>query len=175
MGSISACRNNSVASQTSRLELLADFYESQGKYSEAEQICRRLVELKESAFGYESPEITCDLYNLGLLVYAQDRYEEAEKFLTRCLKIEEATLGPNHPDIASTLDVLAQLFYEQCKYAQAVDACRRAIEICGGEKLTFGDVAEFWQMENRSNDTTCQILQFATSDQLICVTQVGEA
>jgi tetratricopeptide (TPR) repeat protein len=175
MGSKSVCRNSSIARQASRLELLADFYESQGKYHEAEQICHRLIELKESALGFESLEIAIDLYNLGLLAYAQDKCEQAEQYLTRCLNIEESNLGPNHPDIAATLDVLAQLFFEQAKYAQAVDACKRAIEISEKVTLTFADVAEFWEMENRSGVETYQLLQFADQDQLICVTASGEA
>jgi tetratricopeptide (TPR) repeat protein len=151
MSSISCRRESGVASQTSRLELLANFYESQGKYAEAEQICRRIVEVKESIYGPESIEISQDLHNLGLLAYVQDNYEQAEQYLTRCLTIEETTLGPNTIELASTLDVLAQLFYEQGKYAQAVDACKRAIDICdnaslkvgSGVYLTFADAAEY--------------------------------
>jgi tetratricopeptide (TPR) repeat protein len=151
MSSISCRRESGVTSQTSRLELLADFYESQGKYAEAEQICRRIVEVKESIYGYDSVEIAPDLHNLGLLCYAQDNYEQAEQYLTRCLTMEESALGLDAIELASTLDVLAQLFYEQGKYAQAVDACKRAIDICDrgnlkvstGVYLTFADAAEY--------------------------------
>jgi tetratricopeptide (TPR) repeat protein len=151
MSSLSYRRSNGASSQMSRLELLADFYESQGKYAEAEQICRRMLEIRESIHGSESPQLTTNLHTLGLLCYAQDNYEQAEQFLTRCLNIEEATLGSDHVELASTLDALGQLFYEQGKYAQAVDACKRAIDICdrAGSKfssrvhLTFADTAEY--------------------------------
>ncbi len=148
-----------ILDHTEKLAILADLYESQGKYADAEVLYRRIVDIKETALGPDDPELANDLFNLGLLCYAQDKYAEAERLLHKTLSLEEMFFGKDNTELATTLDALAQLYYEQGKYAQAVEACKRALKLCGqrpaGEGVRPGsglfELAEFMAGQERDD------------------------
>lgn len=96
------------------LDHLGTFYHRQGRYTEAEPLLRRALELREKmAFPLRSFQgsewnrlVPQSLDHLAELYYDQGRYHEAELLLRRSLKILENAFGPEHPAVATTLEHL---------------------------------------------------------------------
>ena len=83
-------------------------YQAQGRYAEAEPLCRRALAICEQALGPDHPDTATSLNNLAELLQAQGRYAEAEPLYRRALAIREQALGPDHPDTATSLNNLAR-------------------------------------------------------------------
>ena len=69
---VAASRNN-----------LAELYQAQGRYAEAEPLYRRSLAIWEKALGPEHPHVATGLNNLTVLYRAQGRYAEAEPLFRR--------------------------------------------------------------------------------------------
>ena len=81
-----------------RLNNLAVLYQAQGRYAEAEPLCKRALAINEKVLGPEHPDVATSLNILAVLYWAQGRYAEAEPLYKRALAINEKALGPEHPD-----------------------------------------------------------------------------
>ena len=57
---------------------LADLYQAQGRYGEAEPLYKRALEARERVLGKEHPDTLASVNNLAALYQAQGRYAEAE-------------------------------------------------------------------------------------------------
>ncbi|KAK3944179.1 nucleoside phosphorylase domain-containing protein [Diplogelasinospora grovesii] len=86
-----------------------------GKYSEAEQMLRQTLELKEK-LGPENPLTLGSMNNLagvlnsqGKYDNSQGKYEEAEQMYRQTLELREKVLGPEHPSTLRTRDNLQAL------------------------------------------------------------------
>src|SRR5262245_16834856 len=101
------------------LHTLAQVYQSQGKYAEAEPLYQRTLAINEKALGRNHPDVATTLNNLADLYRSQGKYAEAEPLFERSLAIREKALGPSHPDVAQTLHNLASLYQIQGKYTEA--------------------------------------------------------
>jgi len=85
-------------------ELLGELYRAQGKYSEAESLHKRFLEMREKTLGPDHPYVANSLNNLAAVYEAQGKYAEAEPLYKRALKIDEKALGPDHPDVATVCE-----------------------------------------------------------------------
>jgi tetratricopeptide (TPR) repeat protein len=112
-------------------ELAAKFRElyQQGRYSEAEIIAGKTLEVGEDALGPEHPEVAASLNNLGELYRAQGRHTEAEPLYRRALAIREKALGPEHPEVGTSLNNLAELYRAQGRHTGAEPLYKRALAI----------------------------------------------
>jgi tetratricopeptide (TPR) repeat protein len=108
------------------LNNLAGTYEGLARYSEAEPLYRRAIEIEE-ILG--RGRVATEYNNLALLLQDQGRYAEAERVNRRAIDIDEKTFGKEHPAVARDYNNLAASLQEQGKYAQAEPLIRRAIEI----------------------------------------------
>jgi CHAT domain-containing protein/Tfp pilus assembly protein PilF len=104
-------------------------YYSQHKYTEAEPLYKRALEIREKALGEDHPDVAQSLNNLAILDRARGRHAEAEAHYKRSLEIREKALGPHHPDVAQSLNSLAILYYMQGKYTEAEPLMKRSLEI----------------------------------------------
>ena len=82
---------------------------TQGKYDEAEQLFRRVLEIDEKDLGQDHPDVAACLNNLALLLKTQGKYIEAEALNRRALSILEKQYGREDPDVASCLNNLASV------------------------------------------------------------------
>jgi CHAT domain-containing protein len=89
------------------LNNLADVYQSQGKYAEAERLYKRTLAIaeKDSASDYEA----YSLKGLAEVYKSQRKYAEAKGLLKRALEIDGPGLYANHPGVAETYNKLAIL------------------------------------------------------------------
>ena len=110
------------------LNNLAELLRAQGKYSEAEPLYRRSLQIIEKAFGPNNANVATALNNLAMIYHAQGKYTEAEPQFKRSLEIYEKVLGPEHPDVAQSLYNLADLYFEQGKYDEAEEHYRAILQ-----------------------------------------------
>ncbi len=116
------------------LNNLADLYNIQAKYIEAEPLYLRSLTLLEETFGPEHPIVDATLNNLALLYRAQDNYGEAEPLYLRSLELREKVLGPEHPNLAKTLENYAALLRKLDRNEEADQLEERARAIRGKER-----------------------------------------
>jgi CHAT domain-containing protein/Tfp pilus assembly protein PilF len=100
-----------------------------GRYREAIQYWRKVLQLGERKFGANHPTTAIFINNLAFLYSAQGLYGEAEPLYKRALAISIKVLGPDHPDVASGLNNLGLLYYNQGRYDEAKPLYIRALAI----------------------------------------------
>jgi CHAT domain-containing protein/Tfp pilus assembly protein PilF len=115
-------------------EMEAVYNESQklyaaGKYVEAEQLAKRVLEFQERSLGASHPDVASALNNLAHVYGAQGKYAEAEGLYRRALAILKQTFGPSHPYVALALNNLASVCKDQGKYVEAEELYKRALAI----------------------------------------------
>lgn len=142
------------------LNKAADILVANQKYSEAEPIYKRVIELREEgAKTKESPKSNedflrflsqavtnaqatlADAYDkLATLYFTQRRFEEAELFYVKALKSVEMEFGAEQPATAVSLSRLATLYAVQSRYEKAEPLYSRAVSIF--EKSNWMDKPE---------------------------------
>jgi tetratricopeptide (TPR) repeat protein len=111
------------------LNMLGELYRLQGRYSEAEPLLKRSLEMRERKFGTDNLKIAESLNNLAALYNILQRYDESETLLKRSLLILENTLGPDHPSVAQNLNNLASVYRILGRFGEAIPLLMRAQEI----------------------------------------------
>ncbi len=86
------------------LNNMAALYHTQGKYSMAEDLYKRCLELKQRIYGDEHIEVAINLHNLAVLYSAKRRFEQAEPLYKQSLQLRERLLGAEHPDLVTLLN-----------------------------------------------------------------------
>jgi tetratricopeptide (TPR) repeat protein len=111
------------------LNNLANNLDGQGRYTEAEPLYRRALELSGANLPADHPDIAGSLNNLANNLDHQGRYAEAEPLHRHALELSGANLPADHPDIAGSLNNLANNLDHQGRYAEAEPLHRRALEL----------------------------------------------
>jgi tetratricopeptide (TPR) repeat protein len=83
----------------------------QGKYSEAEEMHQRTLELSERVLGNEHPWTLMSMSNLAVVLDSQGKYEEAEEMHRQTLELREKVLGKEHPSTLASIYCLAFLLH----------------------------------------------------------------
>ena len=120
-----AVDKNSPDTLTS-LGTLALILQDQGKYEQAEQMNRRVLEGREKVLGPDHPDTLTSAYNLALVLKSQGKYEQAEQMYRWTLEGEEKALGPDHSGTLITVWSMATLYKRQRRFTEAKDAYERA-------------------------------------------------
>src|SRR5690349_19372494 len=77
---------------------------AKGRYGDAEERVRELIELQACVVGDRHPDYATSLCELAAILEAQDELADAETLLLHALHVRKKTLGERHPDYASCLD-----------------------------------------------------------------------
>ncbi|GCE60930.1 photosystem I assembly protein Ycf3 [Microcystis aeruginosa NIES-4285] len=115
---------------------MAVFYQSQGRYSEAEPLYKQALAIRKQQLGDNHPDTATSLNNLAVFYQSQGRYSEAEPLYKQALAIRKQQLGDNHPLTATSLDNLASLYESQGRYSEAEPLYHRSLAII---KQQLGD------------------------------------
>jgi tetratricopeptide (TPR) repeat protein len=91
------------------LNNLAERYKEEGRYADAEPLCKRVLAINEKARGPDHPSVALALNDLAELYKEEGRYADAEPLCKRVLAINEKARGPDHPSVALALNDLAEL------------------------------------------------------------------
>jgi tetratricopeptide (TPR) repeat protein len=99
-----------------------------GRYSNAEQILRAVVEVRTYALGAEHPDTLRSRNLFALALVREGKSAEAEAQCREVIKLEEKILGSEHPNTLTTRNNLALALWQQGKYAEAETQNRAAIK-----------------------------------------------
>jgi len=111
------------------LNNLAELYQAQGNYSQAQPLYQRSLAIREKALGKEHPNVAQSLNNLAELYQAQGNYSQAQPLYQRSLAIREKALGKEHPDVATSLNNFAALYQAQNDIPRAIEFLNRGSNI----------------------------------------------
>jgi tetratricopeptide (TPR) repeat protein len=119
------------------LETLISVLLEQGRASDAEPLCRRLLESYRRLSGDEDPDTLYAMYTLALALSDQGRVDDAESLAHETLELRSRTLGGEDPDTLESMTQVARLLLNRGElsesenlYRQVLEARRRAL---GGE------------------------------------------
>ncbi|MFC5457314.1 FxSxx-COOH system tetratricopeptide repeat protein [Prosthecobacter fluviatilis] len=98
---------------------LANVLWAQGKYAEAEQEHRAVLEIRKRVLGEEHPDTLSSRNNLATALYDQGKYAEAEQEYRAVLEIRKRELEAEHPNTLSCRNNLANVLNAQGKHAEA--------------------------------------------------------
>jgi CHAT domain-containing protein len=107
--------------------------QDQGKYKEAEEMGRRVLNEKEKVLGNEHPETLKSVNILAITLRSQGKYAEAEAMLRQALEGLEMIVGNQHPLTLTTRGRLALVLQDQCRYREAEAVNQQVLE--GSEKV----------------------------------------
>lgn len=91
------------------LNNLAAIYQTQGKFTMAEPLYLRSLDIKRQHHGGDHEEVALNLHNLAVLYSARRMYPVAEKYYKETLEMKERLYGKDHPQLMNTLKYFAQL------------------------------------------------------------------
>jgi serine/threonine protein kinase/tetratricopeptide (TPR) repeat protein len=107
-------------------------YKGQGKYSDAEPLFMRALDIyKMKKNHYETVPV---LYELASLYTMQNKHSDAEQSYKHASTLYEEMLGSEHRSTADSLYHLGQCYYKQNKYREAEQSYKRALDIYENHK-----------------------------------------
>ena len=129
---------------------LARFYVEQHRYSDAEPLFERVLEIRE-ADRPSDPSLAHYFQELAKTYEAQEKYEQAEELYRRALKFSEALDEPKEFLIVRAIDELAVFCQARGRYSEAEDLSRRRLAIVE-EKIRRHTAAYAARLQRRPND-----------------------
>ncbi|MGD1700707.1 tetratricopeptide repeat protein [Dapis sp. BLCC M229] len=108
---------------------MGSLYSKQGRYTKAEPLLLKALEMYKQLLGEEHPDVASSLNNLGNLYSNQGRYTKAEPLLLKALQMKKQLLGSSHPNVANSLNNLGSLYYLQGRYTKVEPLLLKALEI----------------------------------------------
>jgi tetratricopeptide (TPR) repeat protein len=108
---------------------IAQVLDEQGRYYEAENILREVVEEETRALGSEHADTLRTRTNLAVALVMQGKYLEAEEENRIVLESREKVSGPEHPDTLNARHVLGVVLARQGKYAEAANEDRAVLKL----------------------------------------------
>ncbi|CAN5327583.1 hypothetical protein BH11CYA1_BH11CYA1_21420 [soil metagenome] len=88
---------------------LAGIYYEQGRFAEAEKLCRQIVSTYEKNLGSKHLELGKVCQNLAMILQEEGKIDEAETYYAKALTIMRESAGPFDSDIISLLENYANL------------------------------------------------------------------
>ena len=111
-----------------RYGVLAAVLQARGKYEEAEEIDRRVLEGRESVLGPDHIDTLATASNLALVLGKLGKHNEAERLNRRALEGRQKTLGPKNIDTLASISNLSLVLRDLRRYDEAESLSRRALE-----------------------------------------------
>jgi len=110
------------------MDALSFVLHRQGKYGEAENMQRQVLETHKKVLGLEHPDTLRIMDNLAIVLSGQCKYNEAEEMHRQTLEKKGKVLGLEHPETLGSMDNLAIVLSGQGKYNEAEEMHRQTLE-----------------------------------------------
>ncbi len=120
------------------LNELASVHFYAGRYTTADSLFRRVLQIHRQLLGDRHPLVADDLINIGAVQQDLGYYSEAEKLQRQALEINLAYFGPDNPQTAHNLTVLGRTLQYEKRLDEAVQVLEQALPI---EERAFGPVS----------------------------------
>jgi tetratricopeptide (TPR) repeat protein len=128
-----ACSDNVFAGGwPDLLERAGNYFLGRAAYSQAGELLRDALAIREKTLGREHPATATSLNNLGNLLSDEGDFAGARPLYERALAIYEKTLGPEHPHTRTALNNFADLLRKQGNFAGAAALRPRAGDLRKG-------------------------------------------
>ncbi len=98
---------------------IASLLDDQGRYSEAENVLRRVIEVRTHVLGAEHPDTLLSRNTLANEFRYQGKFAEAEVEHRDVMNLREKILGAQHPDTLASRSSVASDLLGQGKFAEA--------------------------------------------------------
>lgn len=108
---------------------LAAFYYNAGRYEEAEELNRTVIQISTVALDPDSPDKIVLYVGMGQLLHLQGKYREAGSWYERSLQLSEKCNGRESAALLYPLIMLASTYLAQGEYAKIDGLHRRTVEI----------------------------------------------
>nr|WP_277883915.1 tetratricopeptide repeat protein [Nostoc sp. FACHB-888] len=136
------------------------FYEGQGLYKLAEPWSEECVNVCQSLFAGDHPDVATSLNNLALLYKSQGRYSDAEPLYIEALAMTKHLFAGDHPDVATSLNNLALLYKSQGRYSDAeplyIEALAMTKRLFAGDHpdvaTSLNNLASLYNSQGRYSD-----------------------
>ncbi|MDZ8032995.1 tetratricopeptide repeat protein [Nostoc sp. DedSLP04] len=136
------------------------FYEGQGLYQLAEPWYEKCVNVCQSLFAGDHPNVALSLNNLAGLYDSQGRYSDAEPLYIEALAMRKRLFAGDHPDVALSLNNLALLYNNQGRYSDAeplyIEALAMTKRLFAGDHpdmaLSLNNLALLYKSQGRYSD-----------------------
>ena len=130
------CASGRGSAQWIHGHCLATELQAQGKYNEAEALCRKALEVALETHGNRHPDTLSSINNLGTLLEAKGDLAAAEPLCREALEAQRETLGDRHPSTLASMNNLGALLQDKGDLAAAEPLCRETLEV---KRETLGD------------------------------------
>ncbi|KAJ4183504.1 hypothetical protein NW759_017073 [Fusarium solani] len=90
-----------------------------GKYTAAERLGGKAVEIRAKVLGEEDPSTLTSMANLALTFMKQGRWKEAEELFMGVIETRKRVLGEEYPDTLTSMNNLALTFMNQGRWKEA--------------------------------------------------------
>jgi tetratricopeptide (TPR) repeat protein len=111
------------------LDRAGRYFHGRAAHSQAAQLFRDALAIREKTLGPEHSDTATSLNNLADLLRDQGNFAGARPLHERALAIRERALGSEHPDTATSLNNLAILLKAEGDFAGALPLYQRALAI----------------------------------------------
>ena len=92
---------------------LAELYQEQAQYSEAESLYQEALKIREQIFGAHHPEVAESLKGLAVLSHSQNQIEVAKQFEIRAASIMARNFASNNADLARRLAEIKAFYHSK--------------------------------------------------------------
>jgi len=124
------------------LNRFGEFYLLSKKYSKAEDVLQRALEVLKSSQGTNNDRTAIALNNLAKVYINQGKYSKAQNLCDRSLDILENIFDEYHPSVADVLETLVQLHRKAGNMTEVVKLEQRAEEIRVHKRVAFAPIAK---------------------------------
>ncbi|MGA2748959.1 MAG: serine/threonine-protein kinase, partial [Verrucomicrobiota bacterium] len=123
------------------LETLSAAYVDSGDFTNALDISRKALALRQTLYGKEHPDVAASLYAIGQVLESLDRVAESEACQRQALAMRKKLLGPTNLAVAQSLGGFAWVLMKQNRDAEAETNLNLSLamrqKLPGGEDLEF--------------------------------------
>ena len=123
------------------LETLSAAYLDSGDFTNALDMSRKALALRQTLYGKEHPDVAASLYAIGQVLHQLGRWAEAETSERQALAMRQKLLGPTNLAVAQSLHSLAWALMAQNRDAEAETNLNLSLamrqKLPGGEDLDF--------------------------------------
>ena len=156
---------------------LARFYVEQHRYSDAEPLFERVVEIQEADHPTDA-SVPHYLQELAKIYEAQEKFVAAEELYRRALKKCEEMDQPRELLIVRALDDLARFCQARNRYGEAEDLSRRRLAIVE-EKIRRHSAADTKRLlrhpDDKNLEATIKRARVPISEALDCLAEIYES
>ncbi len=114
----------------------AHFYA--GRYTVADPLFRRVLEMNRRLYGERHPLVADALINVGAVQYDLGYYTQAEKLDRQALAIDLTYYGKDHPETAHAWTVLGRALLKQNRFDEGIAVLNKALAV---EEQVYGPVS----------------------------------